>query len=594
MSTVISVRPSAPVCLTAAEQPGAALSGLYAASPGMSAYELAVAKGFSGTVEQWLESLVGRQGEPGIQGEPGVYVGPADSTPPEDARVWVVTDGQAERLCGITDAWFDGENRLHLQFTDGEQLVSIPMKGDPGTTDYRQLEHLPLIPQNTSQLYNDSGFVEEKDLSSVPMYSEAGDRYTIADLKRKTEESRAQQPIASGWIRNFWNTKQTYTSSNSTAYTGFFHFRVRPIDCTKPFCIRFCGTATMPNWTVSNIEALGLKPSDLGGGGDGKLQGFGRFTLDLTFMPTDNKTLVNQIVDCDVWSSSYRPLYYCNYAYPKAVDKNCWWYFGWSIYSAYMAYTTSSQALFDKYRQIFGRDILTDILEMTNCEMEWLEEPIMYAAANLPEHTISNISVAAIGRTQTGDVNQIDRNTTAVYKVLQTPMVGYQLMMHTDTPTGMAQISTLTASSTAQTKVLADVKFHIWAGLYYYASSTVKTVGSALAGLGLYNNYSSLDLRYSTNCGSNFLKNAAGYDVYLRGTMDDDGLFSVVQKEQTISGKKYNIEVIDSTMLAFEENGYTYILLGHTIGTNRYSCTFPMKHPVYRRSNGKMIYLGTI
>lgn len=38
---------------------------------GLSAYELAVQEGFEGTLEEWLDSLVGPQGEPGRQGEQG-------------------------------------------------------------------------------------------------------------------------------------------------------------------------------------------------------------------------------------------------------------------------------------------------------------------------------------------------------------------------------------------------------------------------------------------------------------------------------------------------------------------------------------------
>ncbi len=39
---------------------------------GLSAYQVAVEEGFEGTVEEWLESLIGAQGIQGIQGEPGV------------------------------------------------------------------------------------------------------------------------------------------------------------------------------------------------------------------------------------------------------------------------------------------------------------------------------------------------------------------------------------------------------------------------------------------------------------------------------------------------------------------------------------------
>ncbi|MFF0166854.1 collagen-like triple helix repeat-containing protein [Streptomyces prasinus] len=48
---------------------------------GVSAYEVAVADGYTGTETEWLASLVGLQGEPGQQGEPGPE-GPEGPQPP--------------------------------------------------------------------------------------------------------------------------------------------------------------------------------------------------------------------------------------------------------------------------------------------------------------------------------------------------------------------------------------------------------------------------------------------------------------------------------------------------------------------------------
>ena len=39
---------------------------------GASAYEVALANGFVGTEQEWLDSLVGATGDQGVQGEPGV------------------------------------------------------------------------------------------------------------------------------------------------------------------------------------------------------------------------------------------------------------------------------------------------------------------------------------------------------------------------------------------------------------------------------------------------------------------------------------------------------------------------------------------
>lgn len=44
---------------------------------GLSAYEIAVAAGFHGTVKQWLDSLKGprgSKGDPGVRGEPGIGI----------------------------------------------------------------------------------------------------------------------------------------------------------------------------------------------------------------------------------------------------------------------------------------------------------------------------------------------------------------------------------------------------------------------------------------------------------------------------------------------------------------------------------------
>ena len=49
--------------------------------PGKSAYEIAVEEGFQGTEEEWLQSLVGPQGEPGPEGPPGKDGAPGNQGP---------------------------------------------------------------------------------------------------------------------------------------------------------------------------------------------------------------------------------------------------------------------------------------------------------------------------------------------------------------------------------------------------------------------------------------------------------------------------------------------------------------------------------
>jgi hypothetical protein len=76
--------------------------------PGASAYDLAVADGFEGTIEQWLASLHGAPGEPGEAGEPGA--------PGKSAYELAVEEG------------FEGTLEEWLASVQGEPGP----KGDPG------------------------------------------------------------------------------------------------------------------------------------------------------------------------------------------------------------------------------------------------------------------------------------------------------------------------------------------------------------------------------------------------------------------------------------------------------------------------------
>lgn len=78
---------------------------------GKSAYEIAVENGFEGTVEEWLESLVGAKGDPGVKGDPG-------------------TDGKS-----ITSTEINESGELVLTYSDGSTDNVGSVKGKNGT-DY--------------------------------------------------------------------------------------------------------------------------------------------------------------------------------------------------------------------------------------------------------------------------------------------------------------------------------------------------------------------------------------------------------------------------------------------------------------------------
>lgn len=59
---------------------------------GYSAYQVAVRNGFEGTEKEWLESIIGQQGEKGDTGDSGVHVGTDAPTDPVK-NVWIDIDG---------------------------------------------------------------------------------------------------------------------------------------------------------------------------------------------------------------------------------------------------------------------------------------------------------------------------------------------------------------------------------------------------------------------------------------------------------------------------------------------------------------------
>lgn len=64
---------------------------------GPSAYELAVSEGFVGTLEEYLESLHGQQGDPGPQGIPG----------PQGESPWVeMTQAAYDLITPEPDTWY--------------------------------------------------------------------------------------------------------------------------------------------------------------------------------------------------------------------------------------------------------------------------------------------------------------------------------------------------------------------------------------------------------------------------------------------------------------------------------------------------------
>ena len=440
-----------------------------------------------------------------------------------------------------------------------------PIKGEDYFTEeeIKEIQNGVSVPKKVSELENDAEYVSHK-------------------------------PLVSKIIEGIWNTHATASGGQAQADNGWFFLKVKPIDKTKAFDIKFSCVAYMPHWTKDKLTELGLNPATYGNGGEPNLFGYHKAEIELNFIPLDNKSYTNHIIDVDWANPSYRSLYYALLAYPKLqTQDDDYYYLGYSIYNSYQYYS-SNQSVFEKLKQIFDRTFIMDILELDNCEAEFLDERIPYLGANFPNHTMTQIGITTNGRTQTGDSNQFDRASLATYKTCDGNITAYALLMETDDSEKLAQIMTNTSNSTSQTKTFSDKRFNIWKGVYFYSSSTVKTDGTAMNGTAVYTHYTNFDLRYASNCGTNILANRAGVNVYMVGTIDNEGYFIPAQLERVVSGKTYYDYICDETMLPTSEDGYVYILLGHTTGGSRYMISFLPKHPIFKHNGKYMECIGLI
>ena len=455
----------------------------------------------------------------------------------------------------------DGGHKVTVTDANGTKTFDVMngAKGDPGTTDYNNLENKPEIPSKVSELQNDSEFISSK-------------------------------PLGSRTYTNVWNTSPTPSASQSQQYCGWFMFKVKPLDKNSAFRIKYRLKAWMPNWTKENLEANNMNPSSYGGGGEAKGYGACTATVELTYFPGDNKTHTSYSIDAAVFDSGFRSLYYTNLAYPKVFSEDSYYYFGVSIYSSYAYYTTST-SMFNSMKEVFNRTIVIEVLELDNAEFEWLEEELPYTASSLPDNTLLQLGITANGYTHTGDANQVDRGGGTFYKKSDGAVTAYAMLMYTDN--GIGQIMNNTANNTAITKQFSDRRFDIWKGLRLYNSGTVRANGFAFGGTVLYSYFPTFDSRYSFNCGNVVLSAQIGVDVYMVGTFDDDGYFVPSQIDRVNGSTKFKDCLADETMIDDVPDGSALVLIGHTSTTNRYTITFEMKHPIYKKNGAKLEYIGS-
>ncbi len=153
--------------------------------PGASAYELAVASGFEGTLDQWLASLQGAPGEkgadgaPGQKGEPGGYYTPSVS--PEGELSWKRSDPTLPAVPSANIKGADGRGIVAVERTSGT--------GAAGTVDTYTIAYTDNS-NSTFNLYNGA--------DGGPTRIPSGYCATEGDAAAKAEQGFVQDEIQDG------------------------------------------------------------------------------------------------------------------------------------------------------------------------------------------------------------------------------------------------------------------------------------------------------------------------------------------------------------------------------------------------------------
>lgn len=128
------------------------------------------------------------------------------------------------------------------------------------------------------------------------------------------------------------------------------------------------------------------------------------------------------------------------------------------------------------------------------------------------------------------------------------------------------------SSSTSTTKSMnTEAKFRLPINILYYGAGNDATNGNYVSNTyQIYSAYPSVDLRYSHNYTTNFAINTP---VYLEGTIDSDGYFSISTTciTQTFTSGKY------------------YILLGTSNNGNAFQLALHATHPIYYYDGTKLV-----
>lgn len=334
---------------------------------------------------------------------------------------------------------------------------------------------------------------------------------------------------------------KTYTNiqgsgdNNSTNY-AFYYMSVKPDDFNKPWSIRYRIRVWIPGKT--NFDAC----SD-------------------AYFIGEQASINSYAVFNHFYSTSYRPVYYHGINRLKSA--------GYTAGYGH-AFAMNMADSHERATSGYARSFTVEILSAVNCTVTLLDTPVKWASwtgtGSTNYNDITNYNFSSNGLQESGDSD----TTYQLRSYYDRPLVdtnklyGYSLCTLTsdDKLTGF-----VTSYSTGTSKTKNNATFKINAPIWYYGNSTEKAAGSYPGDNTLYYQTSSIDLRYSTNCGTTLTANKP---VYLVGVPN---------------GSTYTLaDTWWTQTLPSSADGKIYIYLG--IAYSTYQIAWQINHPIYWYKDG--------
>lgn len=334
---------------------------------------------------------------------------------------------------------------------------------------------------------------------------------------------------------------KTYTGiqgsgTNNNANYAFYYMSIKPKSYTEPWSIRYRIHVWVPGHT--DFDALS----------EGYLAG-------------DKSSCNNYAFLNHIYNTSYRPVYYQTLYKLTETGFNS----GYG-HAVAMSMADSNERTTSGY----ARSFTVEVLSTMNCEVELVDTPVKWAnwpgtgSTNYTDITSYNFYNS--GLQETGDAN----DTTTLYAYDKTPvgangLYGRNICTYTS---DMKIEGFVNSYSTGNTKTKNTSSFKIGAPFYYYNSTTNKASGE-LAGDGtLASQISTINARYSTNCGANGL--TINKPLYLVGVPNGDTF--------TLANTWWTQD------LPTTADGNIYIYLG--IAYNTETIDWQTIHPIFEYKNG--------